>query len=70
MQKVQYQIKKTDIIALSTLSSLDMWSIVGNIDILKEYLKRVWIEKVVIINKLLIFKRDFLTVWNIIRIIY
>ena len=66
---MQCQIEKVDIISLSTLS-LDETLIAGTIDILKEYLKRLGIENAAITNKLLIFKRDFLTVRNVTKVIY
>lgn len=49
---------------------LDETLILRCIDIFKEYLKKFKIEDVVIINKLLIFKRDFLIVHNVTRAIY
>ncbi len=69
LREVQCRIEKADIIPLSTLL-LDKASIAGCIDILKKYLKRLGIEDVAILNKLLIFKNDFLTVCNITRAIY
>ncbi|MCJ1346581.1 hypothetical protein MMC31_004799 [Peltigera leucophlebia] len=69
LREVQCQIEKADIIPLPTLP-LDESSIAGTIEILKEYLKRLGIEDVAIINKLLIFKGDFLTVRNVTRAIF
>ena len=54
---------------LPTLA-LDQASIAGCIGILIEYLKRLGIEDVAIINKQLIFKEDFLTVRNVTRAIH
>ncbi len=69
LQEVQYRIEKSDIILLSSLP-LDKALIAGCIDILKKYLQRLRIEDVAILNKLLIFKGDFLTVRNVTRAIY
>lgn len=69
LQKIQYQIKKTNIISLLILS-LNKTLIVERIDILKKYLKKLEMEDIVITNKLLIFKGDFLIMCNITTIIY
>ncbi len=69
LREVQCRIKKVDIIPLPTLP-LDETSIAGCIDILKEYLKRLEIKDIAILNKLLIFKGDFLIVRNVTRAIY
>ncbi len=68
-QKVQYRIEKVDIIPLPTLP-LDETLIAGYINIFQEYLKRLGIEDITILNKLLIFKCDFLIMRNVIRAIY
>lgn len=49
---------------------LDKTSIVRCIDIFKKYLKKLKIKDVATINKLLIFKEDFLTMRNVTRTIY
>ncbi len=67
--KVQYCIEKANIIPLSTLP-LDETLIARCINIFKKYLKRLGIEDVAILNKLLIFKSDFLTIHNVTRTIY
>ena len=69
LQKVQCQIEKKDIIFLPILP-LDKTSIIKYINILKKYLKRLEIDNIAIINKLLIFKKDFFTICNVIRAIY
>lgn len=60
---------KIDIILLSTLF-LNKALIAEYINILKKYLKRLGIEDIAILNKLLIFKNNFLTIHNITRLIY
>lgn len=63
LQKVQCHIKKADIISLPNLS-LDKTLVARCIDILKKCLKRLKIENIAI------FKKDFLTIYNIIRVTY
>ncbi len=69
LQEVLCRIEKADIILLPTLL-LDKALIAGYINILKEYLKRLEIEDLVILNKLFIFKSDFFTRRNVTRAIY
>lgn len=66
---MQSQIEKVNIILLPTLF-LKKTLIVRIIDVLKNYLNRQRIKNIVIINKLLIFTKDFLNVCNITRAIY
>ncbi len=69
LQEVQCRIEKADIILLPTLP-LDEALIAVFIDILKEYLMKLGIEHVAILNKLLILKGNFFTVCNVTRAIY
>lgn len=66
---MQCQIKKTNIISLLILF-LDKILIIKTINIFKKYLKKLKIENIAIINKLLIFKENFIIIYNIIRAIY
>lgn len=66
---MQYQIKKANIILLLTLP-LDKVLIAETIAILKKYLKKLGIENIAIINKLFIFKKNFLIIYNLTKIIY
>ena len=61
--------KKTKLLPFLTLS-LDEASISGIIDIIKEYLKKLELDNIVVTNKSIICKRDFLMVRNITRAIY
>ena len=59
LQEVQHQIEKADIIPLPTLP-LDESLIVGTIEILKKYLKKLGIEDVAILISFLSLKEIFL----------
>lgn len=61
--------RKADIISQLTLF-LDKALTSRCINILRKYLNKFEIENVAIINKLFIFKADFLTMRNITKIIY
>lgn len=67
--EVQYYIEKVDIIFLSILPLHEVVT-TRYIDIPKKYLKRLGIEDIAISIKLLILKKDFLTMCNVNRAIY
>ena len=69
LSEIQCRIEKTDLIPLPTLP-LDESSIAGTMKILQTYLARLGLEDVVVRNKRIMFKGDFLTVGNITQAIY
>lgn len=69
LQEVRCSMEKADLLPLPTLA-LDKSSIAGTIDILKEYLERLGLEDIMVREKRIMFKGDYLTVHNITRAIF
>ena len=69
LNEVKCRVAKTKLIPLSTLP-LDKFSIAGTIEIIARYLEKLDIIDVVVCNKRIMFRSDFLTVCNITRAIY